>query len=85
MCIGLPTAVVVYDMGKALKIMEQMRNDSSYESIALCSENADQVGKAGVDAVRNGVLPDGQAYVYKTGRGNPLPKVDEVDEDFRGY
>lgn len=57
-----------YNMIEALNTMEDLRKDPRYSSVAFCSENVDQVGGMGVDAVVNGILPDGQEYVYKTGR-----------------
>jgi len=56
------------DMGYALAWMEYLRKNPKFSAITFCSENIDQVGKPGVDAVVDGVLPDGQEYVYKTGR-----------------
>ena len=58
-------------MRASMKLVEALRNHPSASAITFCSENPDQVGKMGVDAVVGGVLPDGQEYVYKTGRGNP--------------
>lgn len=52
------------DMVEAMQQMEAMRKCPGYSAITFCSENTDQVGKMGVDAVVNGVLPDGEEYVY---------------------
>lgn len=66
---GLPHSMKRYDLTKALAEMEKMRKRADYyHSIAYCAENVDQVGQMGVDAVVDGKLPDGQDYVYKTGR-----------------
>ncbi len=56
------------DMGYALRRMEELRKAPGYSAVTFCSENAALVGKPGVDTVKNGVLPDGLDYVYKTGR-----------------
>lgn len=65
---GYPGAEQSTDMGYALRRMEELRKCEGYSAVTFCSENVDQVGKAGVDAVVNGMLPDGLEYVYKTGR-----------------
>jgi hypothetical protein len=57
-----------YDMKYALKRMEDLRNTPGCRAITMCAENPDQVGKMGVDKVEGLTLPDGQEYVYKTGR-----------------
>jgi hypothetical protein len=65
---GYPNAMQTNDMAEAMRQMESMRKCPGYSAITFCSENPDQVGKPGVDTVKDGVLPDGQEYVYKTGR-----------------
>lgn len=65
---GYPGAVEIDDLGEALRLMEELRKIPGYRAVTFCSENADQVGKPGVDTIKNGILPDGQEYVYKTGR-----------------
>ena len=55
------------DMGEALSYMQELRN-SGRRHVTMSAENTNQVGKMGADSVENGVLPDGQEYVYKTGR-----------------
>jgi len=65
---GHPHSCYTYNMTEALSTLEDLRKDPTYSSVAFCSENVDQVGKPGVDAVVNGMLPDGLEYVYKTGR-----------------
>jgi hypothetical protein len=57
------------DMSFALSWMEYLRKDPKFSAITFCSEHTNQVGKRGVDSVVDGILPDGQEYVYKTGRG----------------
>lgn len=51
-----------------LKTMESLRKLPGVNAITMCAEHGDQVGKMGVDAVVDGILPDGQEYVYKTER-----------------
>ncbi len=55
------------DLVKALDFTQELRN-SGARFITMASENPDQVGKMGVDTIKNGILPDGLEYVYKTGR-----------------
>ena len=56
------------DLGAVLKLAEALRNKEGVHGVTMASENVDQVGKMGVDAVVDGVLPNGLAYIYKTGR-----------------
>jgi hypothetical protein len=56
------------ELGPALGLAETMRNKDGVRAVTMVSENVDQIGRTGVDAVVDGVLPDGQEYVYKTGR-----------------
>lgn len=65
---GHADALQTYDMIDALREMEAMRKTPGFSAVTFCSENTDQVGKNGVDSVKDGKLPDGQEYVYKTGR-----------------
>lgn len=55
------------DLVKALDFCQTVRNGGG-RFVTMASENSDQVGKMGVDTIKNGILPDGQEYVYKTGR-----------------
>lgn len=65
---GFPVSFETEILTEALGLSERLRKDPGYGSIAMCAENVDQVGKNGVDAVVDGILPDGLEYVYKTGR-----------------
>jgi hypothetical protein len=65
---GCPGREVTFDLKLALDIMNNYRKCPGYSAIVMASENVDQIGQMGVDAVKDGVLPDGQEYVYKTGR-----------------
>lgn len=58
---------VFYDMSIALKRTQQLRNEG-FRFISMVSENTDQVGKMGVDAVVDGKLPDGGDYTWKKRR-----------------
>lgn len=55
-------------MTEAMQTMEELRKEPDRSAIVLSAEHAEQVGKMGFDVITNGVLPDGQEYVYKTGR-----------------
>lgn len=57
-----------WNMAEAMKLMEVLRKDIDASAIVMAAEHADQVGKMGVDTIKDGILPDGQEYVYKTGR-----------------
>jgi hypothetical protein len=51
----------------ALSISEQMRR-AGMRFVTTVSENPDAVGKAGVDSIVGGVLPDGTEYTWKKRR-----------------
>lgn len=51
----------------ALTISEQMRKHGM-RFVTTVSENPDQVGQSGVDAVADGKLPDGTEYTWKKRR-----------------
>mgnify|MGYP000308326350 CR=1 FL=1 len=51
------------DIVKALAFTQMIRNNGA-RFVTMASENAEQVGKMGVDSIVDGVLPDGQEYVY---------------------
>jgi hypothetical protein len=55
------------DMTVALKTAQTLRSEG-YRFVTMVSENPDSVGKAGVDAVEDGVLPNGDAYGWKKRR-----------------
>ena len=54
-------------LSQALIYVEQHRKNNC-RFVTMCAENPDQIGSMGVDSVVDGLLPDGQEYVYKTGR-----------------
>ena len=47
----------------ALRISKEKRK-AGFTFVGLISENPDSVGKAGVDSVEDGVLPDGENYTW---------------------
>lgn len=55
------------DMTIALQTTQILRNEG-HRFVSMVSENPDSVGKAGVDSVENGVLPNGDAYSWKKRR-----------------
>ena len=50
-------------MADALKKTQELRN-SGATFVTMVSENPNQVGKNGVDAVADGMLPDGTKYTW---------------------
>lgn len=55
------------DMVEALTEANNLRNiGRAY--VTMCSENPNQVGKMGVDSVKDGKLPNGDAYTWKMRR-----------------
>jgi hypothetical protein len=42
----------------------QMLRSCGYDFVTMCSEDPNSVGRPGVDAVVDGVLPDGEAYEW---------------------
>ena len=49
-------------MTEALSFMDSLRKNPQCSAITMCSENANQVGKMGVDSVVDGKLPNGEVY-----------------------
>ena len=58
------------DMAYALKKVESLRKSSANSAICIASENPNQVGKMGVDAVVDGKTPDGMEYTWMKRRNN---------------
>ena len=50
-------------MKEALNKSQELRNSGATFVTMVC-ENPNQVGKMGVDAVKDGVLPDGTPYTW---------------------
>jgi len=55
------------DMVEALTEANRLRNEGR-AYVAMVSENPNQVGRMGVDAVEDGRLPGGEAYTWKMRR-----------------
>jgi hypothetical protein len=55
------------DMTVALKTTQALRNEG-HRFVSMVSENPDSVGRAGVDSVENGMLPNGDGYSWKKRR-----------------
>lgn len=60
---NLPYANDFDDIGDALKHTQYLR-EAGMSFVNMVSENPNSVGKPGVDAVVNGVLPDGEDYTW---------------------
>lgn len=54
-------------MTEALSLAESLRR-KGYKFVTMASENPDSIGRAGVDEIRNGVLPDGNTYEWRKRR-----------------
>jgi hypothetical protein len=60
-----PNALQFEDMSKALAWMEDLRKRAAQDrisAITLCSEMDNNVGKMGVDTVKDGKTPNGHVY-----------------------
>jgi hypothetical protein len=58
---GTPYSKDFDKLGEALKESQDLRN-MGRSFVTMVSEDPNQVGKSGVDAVVNGKLPDGSVY-----------------------
>jgi len=58
-----PQGIYTNSLTGALRISEEKRR-AGFSFVAIVSENPDSVGKAGVDSVEDGVLPDGEDYTW---------------------
>jgi hypothetical protein len=56
------------DLVLALSFMESKRQALGVECVTMHSKNDDRIGQDGVDAVENGVCPDGTDYNWKKRR-----------------
>jgi hypothetical protein len=60
-------------MGDALSHMKNLRKISTNQFVTMVSQNANSVGKPGVDSVENGKLPNGEEYSWsKAGRAGKM-------------
>ena len=55
-------------MTDALNFAQELRNVYKRRFVTIVSEDPNSVGKAGVDAVEDGVLPNGDSYSWKKRR-----------------
>lgn len=66
------------DLSQALQITKEKR-DAGFSFVTMASENPQNVGKPGVDAVVDGKTPDGHDYDWsKAGRAGKPRKGDQV-------
>ena len=54
-------------LNKALKMTEELRREGN-TFVTMVSEDPNQIGKPGVDAVEEGVLPNGEEYTWRKRR-----------------
>jgi hypothetical protein len=60
------------EMTDALNFMNDLRKREDVEFVTFVCQNADSVGKPGVDTVADGKTPDGHKYEWsKQHRGGP--------------
>jgi hypothetical protein len=59
----IPVATFYTQLTEALNWSEDLRKQG-FQFVTMVSENPDVVGKPGVDAVENGVCPDGVEYSW---------------------
>lgn len=52
------------EMTEALNFMNGLRKRDDVEFVTFVSQNADSVGKPGVDTIANGMTPDGHKYEW---------------------
>ena len=64
---GEAGAVECSTLTEALKWANELR-DNGNRFVTIASENPDSVGKAGVDEIVDGVLPDGTEYTWRKRR-----------------
>lgn len=56
------------DLNLALRVAEDQRKRADVHHVSICAESPNQVGRAGVDTVTDGKLPDGSDYTWKKRR-----------------
>ena len=57
-----------HEMTLALDFMKELREQPGNEFVGFVSQDANSVGKPGVDTVANGKTPDGHTYDWKKRR-----------------
>lgn len=60
---GKPASAKHTDLNAALRHAELYRRQGM-GFVTMCSENVNQVGKGGVDEVKDGKTPNGEAYTW---------------------
>lgn len=64
---GKAQALYVMGLNKVLKMTEELRREGN-TFVTMVSEDPNQIGKPGVDAVEEGVLPNGDEYTWRKRR-----------------
>jgi hypothetical protein len=62
-----PNSLVKTNLSEALEFLGELRKDAvanEFTFITMVGENQNQVGKTGVDEVKNGMTPDGIEYTW---------------------
>jgi hypothetical protein len=62
-----PQGIYTSTLNGALRIAEEKRQ-AGCTFVTMVSEDPNSIGKPGVDAVEDGVLPDGELYTWKKRR-----------------
>lgn len=52
------------EMSNALAFMNSLRQNEENQFVTFASQNANSIGKPGVDSIVDGKLPDGTAYTW---------------------
>lgn len=52
------------EMTEALAFTNSLRQNNENQFVTFASQNANSIGKPGVDSVVDGKLPDGSAYTW---------------------
>jgi hypothetical protein len=67
------------EMSEALSRMNELRKDPANEFVTFASQDANRVGKDGVDSIVDGKTPDGHPYEWsKAGRAGKTRRKDLV-------
>lgn len=59
-----PMVTHTENLSECMIVMETLRNSVDSKHIAMCAELQDQVGRPGVDEVKDGKTPDGVSYTW---------------------
>jgi hypothetical protein len=77
----IPLYMQLTDLVAATEFMESLRKDAQASAIAMNSEHKDQVGKAGVDSIKDGVCPDGVPYDWVKRRDAVVKQTKTIGEE----